>query len=82
MTTLTIILITWFLSGLLSNILVIIDQKENILIKDIKLVFLLILMGYIGLFIVLLVLILEKIKLPKIKLPSGDTVIWKYPKKK
>ena len=82
MTTLTIILITWFLSGLLSNILVIIDQKENILIKDIKLVFLLILMGYIGLFIVLLALILETITLPKIKLPSGDTVIWKYPKKK
>ena len=82
MTTLTIILITWFLSGLLSNILVIIDQKENILIKDIKIVSLLILLGYISLFIVLLVLILETIKLPKIKLPSGDTVIWKYPKKK
>ena len=81
MTTLTIILITWFISGLLSSVLIIITQKEDIIVDDIKYILLLLILGHIGLFLVLLILTYRNLKLLKIKLPKGDKVIWKYPKK-
>ena len=81
MTTSTIILITWFLAGILSNIIVVLDFKEDITVRDILPILLTLIMGYFSLFFTLLILLIENITLPKIKLPKGDTVIWKYPKK-
>ncbi len=82
MTTSTIILITWFLAGLLTNVLIIYNNKKDIIINDLKAIIFVLLLGYILLFFTLIILSLDYIKLPKIKLPKGDTVIWKYPKKK
>lgn len=81
MTTLTIILLTWFLTGLIADLIIINDIKEDIKIKDIKWLLFFMLTGYLSLLLVLIVLIIENVKLPKFKLPKGDTVIWKYPKK-
>ncbi len=80
--TTTIILITWILAGILSNIIVVLDIKDDIRIKDISAILLLLILGYMSLIIIITILISERITLPKIKLPKGDKVIWKYPKKK
>lgn len=81
MTTFTIILITWFIAGLLANVLVIYETKQDIIIEDFKLITLTILLGYLSLIVVILIFIADYITLPKFKLPYGDKVIWKYPKK-
>lgn len=80
MTTLTIILITWFIAGLLSNIIIIYDMKDDIRVGDIKFIIGSLLFGYISLFLVLILLSIEYIKLPKIKLPDNNKIIWKRPK--
>lgn len=72
MTTLTIILITWFLAGLISNVLIIINQKEDIMVRDILIILLLLMLGYLSLLVTVIALIAKNTTL----------VIWKYPKKK
>lgn len=81
MTTLTIILITWILAGLLANALIIYDTKQNVIIGDIPMILIIILLGYIILAIITVILLVDHGMLPTIKLPNGDKVIWKYPKK-
>ena len=81
MTTLTIILITWFLAGVISNVIIIYSNKEDIVIDDLTYIIFIILIGYISLFFTLVILLIDNVTLPKIKLPNSDKVIWKYPKK-
>ena len=71
MTTSTIILITWFLAGILANVLIIHYNKEDIVIKDILTILLFIVFGYITLLATIITLITK----------NGNKVIWKYPKK-
>ena len=82
MTTTTIILITWFIAGLLSNIIIAMDLKEDIILKDIPVMVMIFVIGYFSLFIVLITIALDNITLPKIKLPKSDKILWRYPKKK
>ena len=81
MTTFTIILITWLIAGLLSFIYIQYEVKTDITLSDLKQILLVVILGYISLTIILIIVICDNITLPKIKLPKGDTVIWKYPKK-
>lgn len=81
MTTVTIILITWFLAGLVANVLIARNIKEDITVRDILPILLTLIMGYFSLFFTLIILSLDYITLPKFKLPKGNKVIWKYPKK-
>ena len=82
MTTLTIILITWFLAGVISNVIIIYINKGDIVINDLKAIIFVLLLGYLSLFFTLVMLLIDNVILPKIKLPNKDKVIWKYPKKK
>lgn len=71
MTTLTIILITWFIAGILANVIIIYDQKDDIRIKDILSILLLIALGYLALITTIFTIISA----------NSNKVIWKYPKK-
>jgi len=70
MTTETIILITWFLAGLIAALLVINDMKEDIKIKDILPALLFVILGYLTLIATIIALAVK----------NSDVVIWKHPK--
>lgn len=72
MTIATIILITWFIAGILANVLIISDLKEDIKVRDILIILLFITLGYLSLTTVIITLLSK----------NSDKVIWKYPKKK
>ncbi len=81
MTTLTIILITWFIAGLVTFVIIQNNIKDDIRVRDLWQIGLVIVLGYLSLILTLLILLIKNVTLPKFKLPKGDKVIWKYPKK-
>jgi hypothetical protein len=70
MTTETIILITWFIAGLIATLLIIYHAEENIKTKDILVLLLAILLGYLTLIATIIGLAIK----------YSDVVIWKHPK--
>lgn len=70
MTTETIILITWFISGIIATLLIIYYAEENIKTKDILVLLLAILLGYLTLIGTIIGLAVK----------YSDVVIWKHPK--
>jgi disulfide bond formation protein DsbB len=70
MTTETIILITWFLAGIIATLLIIYYAEENIKTKDILEILLGIFLGYLTLIATIIGLAIQ----------YSDVVIWKHPK--
>jgi hypothetical protein len=70
MTTETIILITWFISGIIATLLVINAMKEDIKIEDILPALLFVILGYLTLIVTIITLAVK----------YSDVVIWKHPK--
>jgi len=75
MTTGTIILITWFLAGLIGSLLIIYYAEEDFTYGDILPTILFIILGYLTLTFTIIILIIKNVKLPK-----SDTILWKHPK--